>query len=163
MIPPSGRRHSHDLLQRAEEFYQAYRDLPVGKPLSWPRYFMLCHAIELALKAYLTGRGHTTYDLRKGFGHDLEKLLTVAINSGLPLGVLARSEIERLNEAHTKFWPRYPQEERKLIFLIEPFEPYAVELLYHVANFLRGPNYMPFATYRASSDEGPLQLKSRND
>jgi hypothetical protein len=37
------------VLKRAEEFVQAYRDLPKTPPPSWPRYFLFCHAIELAL------------------------------------------------------------------------------------------------------------------
>lgn len=40
----------YEFLERAEEFYQAYRPSPRSPP-SWPRYFMLCHSIEVALKA----------------------------------------------------------------------------------------------------------------
>jgi hypothetical protein len=47
-----------DLFRRAEEFLQAYRDLPKDRPPpDWPRYFLLCHSIELALKAYLSWQG----------------------------------------------------------------------------------------------------------
>jgi hypothetical protein len=51
MVCPHGLM-PYEFLERAEEFYQAYRDLPARSPPSWPRYFMLCHSIELALKAY---------------------------------------------------------------------------------------------------------------
>jgi hypothetical protein len=127
-----------DFLERAEEFYQAYRDLPITPPPSWPRYFMLCHSIELALKAYLTARGYSPTELRGEFGHDLTRLLTEAVSAGLPLGVLSRSEIEPLDEAHRKFWARYPNEIGKPVFVIDGFETYARELLLHVANFIRG-------------------------
>ncbi|MGO8798623.1 MAG: hypothetical protein ACLQE9_23480 [Roseiarcus sp.] len=36
-----------EYLHRAEEFYQAFRDLPAAPPPSWPRYFMSRHSIEL--------------------------------------------------------------------------------------------------------------------
>ncbi len=130
----------HMFLERAEEFYQAFRDLPPTPPPSWPRYFMLCHAIELALKAYLSARGKSTSSLKK-FGHDLRTLLSSAASAGLPLGVLSYSEIELLDEAHRNFWARYPKEDGKPVFVIDQFEPYAVELLRHVARFMRGENY----------------------
>jgi hypothetical protein len=98
-----------DFLERAQEFFQAYRDLPDRRPPSWPRYFMLCHSIELALKAYLLARGDTTAQLTKEFRHDLPKLLARAVEAGLPLGVLAYSEIEHLGEAHGRLWARYPK------------------------------------------------------
>jgi hypothetical protein len=45
-----------DYLERAKEFMGAFRALPSGNPPSWPRYFLLCHAIELALKGFLVSR-----------------------------------------------------------------------------------------------------------
>jgi hypothetical protein len=122
--------------------------LPEGRSPSWPRYFLLCHAIELALKAYLVRHGHITAKLKSGaFGHKLDKLLTKAVDLGLPLGVSARGEIELLNEAHAENWPRYPKEESKPVFVIEQFEPHAVELLRAVAISLRGKSYRLFVNY----------------
>src|SRR5262249_29350948 len=59
----------YDYLHRAGLFYRAFCDLPEpGDPLwDWPRYFMLCHAIELALKAYLAYRGATYRQLKDDF------------------------------------------------------------------------------------------------
>ena len=55
-------------LQLAEEFYKAFRDLPPegpsGVPVNWPRYFALCHATELALKAFLLAHGWTDQQIR---------------------------------------------------------------------------------------------------
>src|SRR5262249_58479319 len=42
-----------DLLILAREYRQAYYDLRQVAPISWPRYFLFCHSIELVLKAYL--------------------------------------------------------------------------------------------------------------
>lgn len=76
-----------DLIARAEEFFQAFKDLPKRTPPSWPRYFLLCHAIELALKAFLTRQGVTASRLKQiDLRHDLANLLAEAVNLGLALG-----------------------------------------------------------------------------
>ena len=52
--------HAHDALDRAEEFFKAYTQLPPlpwGRWISWPRYFLLCHSVEIGLKAFLAWRG----------------------------------------------------------------------------------------------------------
>ena len=50
---PEGLKH-FDYFECARQFLTAYDDLTERPPpKSWPRYFMLCHAIELALKGYL--------------------------------------------------------------------------------------------------------------
>jgi hypothetical protein len=43
---------SYDFSDLAEEYRQAYYALPERTPISWPRYFLFCHSIELLLKAY---------------------------------------------------------------------------------------------------------------
>jgi hypothetical protein len=68
----------------AEEFYQAYTDLPPRNPPYWPRYFMLCHSIELGLKAYLAYHGTTHEQLKKqGVQHNLRGLMRNAVKAGL--------------------------------------------------------------------------------
>jgi hypothetical protein len=49
----------HDFFARAVQFHRAFSELkePNYPPDDWPRYFMLCHAIELALKAFLAHKG----------------------------------------------------------------------------------------------------------
>jgi hypothetical protein len=126
-------------LERAEEFYQAFRDLDIPErlPPNWPRYFLLCHAIELALKAYLLFHGATADEIKNpSLRHNLKELLEQAIQKGLPIGPCTRSELELLHDAHTKYWPRYPKQDANLVFILDPFEPYAVELLCSVATAL---------------------------
>jgi hypothetical protein len=54
-----------DHLRLAEDYYRAFCDLPPRiPPQSWPRYFMLCHAAELAFKAYLFHRGAARKELK---------------------------------------------------------------------------------------------------
>src|SRR5271170_7179400 len=129
-----------DHLRLAEDFYQAFRDLPRHPPpQSWPRYFMLCHAIELALKAYLAFHGATGKALTdKNLRHNLAELLTQATKQGLSLGAPAQSDIRLLQEAHENYWHRYPKENAKPVFTIDQFEPAARELLDTVAAALYG-------------------------
>jgi hypothetical protein len=51
-----------DLLNLAREYRQAYYDLRQVRPISWPRYFLFCHSIELVLKAYLAQAAGLTED-----------------------------------------------------------------------------------------------------
>ncbi|QFU16569.1 hypothetical protein [Microvirga thermotolerans] len=134
---------ARDFLERAEEFYGAFRALPAKKPISWPRYYLLTHTIELSLKAFLLRKGVSRADLWKKFRHNINSLLSEAMSRGLRIGPLAAGELEHLHEAHSKHWPRYPTTPGKPIFLIEPFEPYVVELLRAVAAEMRGEVMVP--------------------
>jgi hypothetical protein len=97
-----------DLLNLAREYRQAYYDLPTPMP-SWPRYFLFCHSIELVLKAYLAQHGLTEDELKNpSFRHNIKNLLDQAIRCGLSLSFNTRASITLLEEAHKKYWPRYP-------------------------------------------------------
>jgi hypothetical protein len=128
-----------EYLQRAEEFYQAYNDLPSRNQPDWPRYFMLCQAIELGLKAYLAhhGANHTRL-----LGHDLRKLMRDADAAGLPAKPDTRFMIELLHEAHANHWPRYPRghgdptDSGKPVFIIDQFPPSVREILDAVASLI---------------------------
>jgi len=50
--------------------------------VSIPAYYLICHAIELALKAFLRGSGATLTDLRQ-LGHDLNKCFDRALSYNL--------------------------------------------------------------------------------
>jgi len=43
------------------------------------------HGLELALKAFLLQAGRTPDELRRRFGHDLDKLWSEAVRGGLPV------------------------------------------------------------------------------
>jgi len=120
-----------DHLRLAEDFFQAYLDLPRRPPpQSWPRYLMLCHAVELALKAYLFHHGATPKELKaKAVRHNINELLTRATNKGLSLNAAVQNDIRLLHEAHEKFWHRYPKEDAKPVYTIEQFETPARQLL----------------------------------
>jgi hypothetical protein len=127
-----------DYLDFAEQFHAAFHELPERPaPLSWPRYFLLCHSIELALKAYLALVGTTPEQLKKDFGHKLNQLVDEAVEKGLPLTTTTQEEIKHLNVAHTEFRHRYPGVGP--VYIIEQFIPAAKELLDAVSTAIRGP------------------------
>jgi hypothetical protein len=130
-------------LELAEEFYKAFRDLPPdgpsGIPVSWPRYFALCHATELALKAFLLAHGWTDQQTKDvAFRHNISNLMAASISLGLKISQTTRADIELLSEAHKKFWPRYPRETGDSVFILDQFENPFVELLTAVAAAIRG-------------------------
>ena len=133
--------HALDLLLFADQFYLAFHKLPENPPpWGWPRYFLLCHANELALKAHLAHHGASAEELQKVFKHDLKKLLKAVIKKGLPLTHDTQGKIKLLSKAHAKLRHRYPGEGP--VYVIEPFVAAAQELLDSVSTDIRGaPNY----------------------
>ena len=124
-------------LERAEEFMQAFRNLQADPPPAWPRYFLLTHAVELALRTYLIQTGVPDGKLRgPPLRHNLKQLLIDSVNAGLPVRPAARREIELLDEAHRRFWHRYPREVTKPVFVIDYFEAHGTELLQAVRRSL---------------------------
>jgi hypothetical protein len=69
----------------AESYLAAAQALPKPKvPFEPVRPYLVCHSIELALKAYLSLRGTAMIELAGGaFGHNLDYLLTNAVESDL--------------------------------------------------------------------------------
>ena len=133
-------------LELAEEFYQAFRDLPPngpsGIPVNWPRYFALCHAIELALNAFLLAHGMTEQQLKgSAYGHNITALMAEAILRGLKIDPTVRSNIELLTEPHQKYWPRYPRQSGPVVIIDQLEEP-SVELLKAVRLAIRGGNVL---------------------
>jgi HEPN domain len=119
------------LFERAVEFEKAYHAVPETSLFSWPRYFLLCHSIELALKAFLALHGKSDDDLIK-IGHDLKKLLKHAKKFGLQLEPDTQDAIKLLARAHYEHWARYPKEEVTQVVAIQQFENNVDELLHQV-------------------------------
>src|SRR5262249_6415808 len=113
-------------LELAEEFFQAFLVLPPkgpsGIPVNWPRYFALCHAIELALKAFLLAHGRSNRQLMDiVFRHNISNLMAEAIRLGLNISKTARADIDLLTQAHQKYWPRYPDKRTGPVYIIDQF------------------------------------------
>jgi hypothetical protein len=108
-------------LHHAMNFFNAAQQLRATHPLQWPKYFLLCHAIEVGLKAHLIGKGATPEDMKKQFGHKLWDLLDKAKGQDLQISDHDIQSLKLLHEAHTKYWPRYPKEDSTPIFVIDQF------------------------------------------
>lgn len=68
------------LLRYAQEYFNAYKIINDKEPdkikLYQVKFYLLCHAVELALKAYLKHKGYALKVLKsQKFGHDLKKLI----------------------------------------------------------------------------------------
>lgn len=124
----------------AEEYYRAAqaveRVATSDMDIAAPRYYLLGHALELSLKAFLLAKGIPAAELRnmKLFGHDLEKALVRSDELGLAALVTFSTEdraaIKLLNLTYqakeheyitTGFvkWPQIPA----LIAIIEKILP----------------------------------------
>jgi hypothetical protein len=115
-----------ELLERAETFWTYHKASPTK-----PRYFLICHAIRLVLRAYIVSRRSLKEDeLKKTFGHDLTRLLDEAISLGLTISPSTENEIEKLCTAHVKYFARYPKETANRVLVIEHFGGQHVEELF---------------------------------
>lgn len=108
--------YSIGFLRFSKEFKAAAKTLGQKGPQehlygSVPHY-LLCHALELLLKAYLKTVGQNDHDL-KTYGHNLEKLLREAKNKGLDKHVsLIKSEVRVISKIN----PYY--KEKQLEYLV---------------------------------------------
>lgn len=68
----------------ANQYLDAFCHVGQDSPFNPVRYYLCCHALELALKAYLLKQGQKLSTLRtKKVGHNLEELLNRAANKSL--------------------------------------------------------------------------------
>ena len=102
---------SGDFMEIAEQYWQAYRDLPVPTnrfAIYWPQYLLMGHAVEMALKAFLLSRTVSLADLRSK-SHRLGKLRKMATKRGLSLdAATVRSIDKHLGPMHSNHLARYP-------------------------------------------------------
>jgi HEPN domain-containing protein len=111
-----------DHFELALQFLDSYKFAHNTRPPNWPRYFLACHAVELALKSFLLQRG-LSEDEKETFGHDLVSLLDKAITSGLKVTDQIVADISALNVVHSGFWHRYPRTIGHPVQLIHQYDP----------------------------------------
>lgn len=98
----------------AKSYLNAGRALPAPEaPYEPVRYYVTCHSIELALKAYLSLKGDTMLKLAENaFGHNLTNIFAHAeaqgILSEIPLTNLHCDEIQRAAEYYGEKVFEYP-------------------------------------------------------
>jgi hypothetical protein len=77
-------------------------DIKAFEP-NWPKYYLVTHAIELAITAYLVfekGLGRPRSGGKKPDNHDLMALYEEAIDRGLKSNPLVLKELPHLSELH---------------------------------------------------------------
>lgn len=97
----------------AKDFLQAAVSLDVAStPFSPVRGYLLAHAVELGLKAFLSAKGTSLEELAKKYGHSLKKLLCEAESLGMtanvPFTAKHVDEIRRANEYYDEKVFEYP-------------------------------------------------------
>lgn len=105
--------------------------------LNWPRYQCACHAIELALKAYLALKGESERQLR-AYGHDLDAAMLSAQHQGLVLRADTVRAIQLLSPVHKELLQRYPMRTGLPIPTIEQFDGNVLDVLEALCEVLRG-------------------------
>jgi hypothetical protein len=99
-------------LHRARMFRDAAIPLPDYRngEQYWPRFALLTHAIELALKAFARHSAvNGNSPLREPKQHDLSGWYKLALQYGLQDDPTIARNIDVLNELHSTHYSRYPQ------------------------------------------------------
>jgi hypothetical protein len=130
---------SHEFLRLAHDFYEAYLNCIELMPPNAPKYFLGCHAIELALKSYLLSAGEPIEAVTntQKYGHDIDKLLNGALEMKLLLSQDDIDHIRLLNEVHSQFWNRYPIEWGASIYIVDQNDNAIANLLKAVDPYQR--------------------------
>jgi hypothetical protein len=117
----SGLPPSIEYLARAEMFRQAtYRLVDMtGAQVNWPKYFLLGHAIELALKSvtmfFEERTGRKPVDPMPS-NHDLLGYYRAAVLAGMrQLPFHIEGVLQELAELHEEHYARYPKPQRPVI------------------------------------------------
>lgn len=82
-------------------------DIVNGQP-NWPRYFLLAHAAELAIRSVLVFSKGRTVGKEPG-DHDLSALYKFACDNGLRSNPQVLSELPYLSDIHKNHVARYPK------------------------------------------------------
>jgi hypothetical protein len=125
-LPPA--LEAQRFLARAAQFRRVARSLPdmdTYEP-NWPKWFLITHAIELAIKAYVISRADANTPApalqKMPANHDLVAQYEYAVLYGLPPDPLVTKELPHLSELHQVHYARYPQAEAKPVALIAYFD-----------------------------------------
>jgi hypothetical protein len=105
-----------DYLHRARMFREAAVRLPdySNGEQFWPKYALLTHAIELALKAFVRHAIELGKPaVKEPKQHDLVGWYRLAIHYGVPENPDVAENVALLNELHETHFTRYPQSRSK--------------------------------------------------
>lgn len=110
-----------------------------GRP-NWPKYSLLFHAIELALKAAIVSfgeRGVSEPTAPQPRNHDLAALYDFAVAYGLIRRQNIRNDLPHISDLHVIHYARYPQVPLRPVALISQYDDLANQILQDVADALR--------------------------
>ena len=108
-------------------------DIENGEPF-WPKYFLVTHAIELALKAFsrwrdaIEGQGH-----QEPANHDLVGWYDDAVQRGLQRDNNMANELKHLSELHEIHYARYPQDAARPVALISQYDDVVDQIIADVS------------------------------
>lgn len=94
------------LLNYAIEYYAGYELIQKQEPgvtrYFAVKYYLLCHSLELTMKAWLKKHGETYVDLKR-LGHDLERLMTVLHDKyDLSFDTISQDMIRTVNQHYSQ-------------------------------------------------------------
>jgi hypothetical protein len=100
---------SLSLWNDAQAFILAADSLVQNSQVDLPTYFLLGHALELTIKAYLAAHGLKTRELKK-VGHDLQRAFENAVSLGLKIENqdAVTAMVRAISEFHNAHVFRYP-------------------------------------------------------
>lgn len=103
---------SRGLLRYSWDYFKAFEDLhekyPKTTEMYEVKYYLLCHSIELAMKAFLREKGFTRKQLVK-IGHDLERLIHMLYDNGVLIDVRSIERTFSLSGYYKTKQFEYPQ------------------------------------------------------
>jgi hypothetical protein len=107
-----------------------------GPEPNWPKWFLVTHAIELTIKAYIVSREDSSAPppaAPKPGNHDLVALYDYAVLYGLRRDPLVTDQLPHLSELHQVHYARYPQAKIKPVALIAHFDDMVDQLIQDVS------------------------------
>lgn len=87
----------------ATHFLQAYDAYEPDKAFSPVKYYLVCHSLELSLKAYLAVKGVSARELKGSFGHNLHKIVRKCLELGI-LEVVTITKDEKIQLERANAW-----------------------------------------------------------
>lgn len=112
-----------------------------GPEPNWPKWFLVTHAMELAIKAYIVWREDANVPAPaapKPPNHDLVALYDYAVLYGLTRNPQITSDLPHLSDLHQTHYARYPTAAVKPVALIAQYDD-AVDKLFDDVSKAIGP------------------------
>lgn len=127
---------SRGLIMYSWDYFKSFKDLYTKYPKYTERYevkyYLLCHAIELAMKALLREKGFTRKQLLD-LGHDLEKLIGVLHKNDVLMDVDTMMRTFNINQYYKTKQFEYPQTGYKELPNLDDMEK-STKLLLNMVN-----------------------------